>query len=236
MDGWNLRDFKNDLSAFIDLIRDHNVPGDFQNFIDLKDNLDRNGIIDYNLQDMCFFVSSGLESQPTETNHFQVYLDNFLKFKDDWTPENDPLFKYKFEINIHGYKNKRSEGQCYKCSWHLDKHSPSENDKFTHASYHFQFGGKKIKNVDSGNLLLLQNPRIPHPPMDIFLGFHFVIANFYNSKSYTFVREMTSDSVYQQIIKRAQNRLWTPYFDAYGENNSHNDFTRKNVFPLFLEN
>lgn len=236
MDSWGLRDFRNDLSRFLKLIEDYKVPGDFSEFETLKDNLDRNGLIDYNLKNLCFYVSSMAGVLPAEAQHMQVYLDNFLKFKDNYTSDIDPLFRFKLEINIHAYRNRRYEGHCYKSSWHLDQHFPSETDKYTHPSYHFQFGGRKIKSTPTGELVILETPRIPHPPMDIFLGFHFVVANYFSNQDYEFVKLLAGDYDYQKIIKRAQERLWKPYFRAFEENNSHQDFIMKNVFPLYLEN
>ena len=81
---------------------------------------------------------------------------------------------------------------------------------------------------------ILANPRIPHPPMDIFLGFNFIINNFYNRKDYDFVENMSQDYNYQMIIKRAQDRLWQPYFKAFDSANTHNDFTINRVFPLYI--
>ena len=37
-----------------------------------------------------------------------------------------------------------------------------------------------------------------------------------------------------EIIKRAQERLWSPYFKAFDSTNTHQDFTMSNLFPLYI--
>ncbi len=235
MDSWNLRGFRNDLSIFIDLIKTNNVPGEFKDQLDaVMEQINNKDIIDYSLKDLCLYVSSLKGSIPTEVNHYQIYLDIFLKYKDDFIPIVDPLFKYKLEINIHGYPNKSYGGKHFKSSWHLDQHTVSTSDKYTHPSYHFQFGGNKIKTLSSGDLLMLGTPRIPHPPMDIFLGFHFILANYFDNTKHLFVKKLLQNPDYEAIIKRAQERLWTPYFNAYNPTMTHNDFKISNVFPLYI--
>lgn len=235
MDSWNLRTFRNDLSIFIDKIEEHNVPGGFRVALDeVMEELNKKDLVDYNLKDLCLYVSGLKGSLPTEVNHYQIYLSNFLKFKDNFTVNIDPLFKYKLEINVHAYKNKSYTGKCYKCSWHLDQHTVSGGDKYSHPSYHFQYGGNKTKSLSSGDLLMLGTPRIPHPPMDLFLGFHFILANYFDNTKHPFVKNLLNDYEYTEIIKRAQTRLWSPYFGTYDSTVTHNDFIISNVFPLYI--
>ncbi|MCD8440273.1 hypothetical protein [Tenacibaculum finnmarkense] len=235
MDSWNLRVFRNDLSIFIQLIKDYNIPGRYKDELDsVIEQINTKGIIDYKLKDLCLYVSGLKGSLPTGVNHYQIYLNIFLKYKDNFSQSVDPLYRYKFEINIHGYPNKSYTGKYFKSSWHLDQHTVSSSDKYTHPSYHFQFGGNKIKTLSSGDLLMLGTPRIPHPPMDIFLGFHFILANYYDNTKHSFVKELLNDPVYEEILKRAQERLWTPYFKAFEITNTHQDFTMSNIFPLYI--
>lgn len=235
MDSWNLRIFRNDLSIFIERIEQYNVPGGFRDSLDdVIEELNSKDLVDYNLKDLCLYVSGLKGSLPVDVNHYQIYLNNFLKFKDDFTINVDPLFKYKFEINVHAYTNKSYNGNCFKSSWHLDQHTVSSIDKYTHPSYHFQFGGNKVKSLSSGDLLMLGTPRIPHPPMDIFLGFHFILANYFDNTKHPFVKKLLDDYEYTEILKRAQARLWTPYFKAFDSTNTNQDFTVNNLFPLYI--
>ncbi|CAA0199615.1 hypothetical protein [Tenacibaculum maritimum] len=235
MDNWDLRTFRNDLSIFIAKIEEYEIPGEYKDELDsVLEQINTKGIIDYNLKDLCLHVSGLKGSLPVGVNHYQIFLNIFLKFKTNYTINTDPLFKYKLEINIHGHPNKSYSGKYFKSSWHLDQHTVSQTDKYTHPSYHFQFGGNKIKTLSSGDLLMLGTPRIPHPPMDIFLGFHFIMANYFDNSKHSFVKDLLNDPVYETIIKRAQDRLWTPYFNSYDSTVTHNDFKMSNVFPLYI--
>ena len=147
--------------------------------------------------------------------------------------QKDPLHKYVFDISISSYKNKQATKKAFYSSWHHDRHPNTQNVRYTHPTYHFQFGGKKMELIDD-ETSVLSCPRIPHPPMDIFLGFHFILSNFYSNRAFSFVNSLLEDNDYKQIIKRAQERLWTPYFKGFESNNTHNDFTRNNLFPLYI--
>lgn len=235
MDSWDLRKFRNDLSIFSSKIEEYNVPGSFKDALDnVLEELNNKELIDYNLKDFCLFVSGLKCRQPVNVNHYQIFLNIFLKFKDNYTPNVDPLFKYKLEINVHAYSKSDFSGKAYKGSWHLDQHTVSNSDRYSHPAYHFQFGGKKTKSLTSGDILLLGTPRIPHPPMDIFLGFHFILANYFDNSRHSFVKDLLNDYEYETIIKRAQKRLWTPYFKAFDSSNTHQDFTMSNLFPLYI--
>ena len=234
MVSWNLGTFRNDLSIFIKLIEDEEVTGDFSGLKSILDILDSKTLIEYKLENLCFFISGSVAgAKPDNLTYFQIYLDNMLMAKETLDPSLDPLYCYSLDINIHAFKSKSSTAKSYCSSWHLDKHKSGDTTKYTHPTYHFQFGGKKMELIDE-ELSVLSCPRIPHPPMDIFLGFHFILGNFFNNKKYGFVNSLLGNYEYQQIIKRAQERLWTPYFGSYNSSNTHNDFTFKNVFPLYI--
>jgi hypothetical protein len=236
MDNWQLRRFRNDLSEFISLIENHKIPGDFSVLMTILDDLNNKKLIEYKIENLCFYVISKIAgAKPDNLNYFQIYLDIMLMTADELSHETDPLHAYYLDINIQGYASEKNRSKNYHSSWHLDKHKPKDPTKYSHPTYHFQFGGKKMELIDE-ELCVLSSPRIPHPPMDLFLGFHFVLANFYNNKQYDFVNNLLTDPVYQQIIGRAKSRLWKPYFGAFGTSNTHKDFTIKNIFPLYADN
>jgi len=241
MDNWNLRRFRNDLSRFIGLIENHGVLGDFQELNNLLNNLDNNTYVNYNVQNIIFEVDKcfrGKRNAPKEIHYCKVYLDNKLYQSHSTSLEDDPIHEYSLDISIDAYEKKRyanNPKKCYKSCWHLDQEYKAEaSNRLTHPSYHFQFGGKKMVGLDTGMVAVLGSPRIPHPPMDVFLGFHFVLLNFFDKKVFPFVNTLVEDYDYQQIIKRAQARLYRPYFDSYIPNNVHNDFVLEKIFPLYI--
>jgi len=234
MDSWDLRSFRNDLSTFIKLIEDNNVTGDFSKLSILLDNLEEKTLIEYKFENLSFHINGRIAgTQPDDLNYCQILLDNMLMAKEDLIEDIDPLHGYYMDINISVYKSRESTDKAYTSSWHLDRHPNTQNVKYTHPTYHFQFGGKKLELIDE-EMSVLSCPRIPHPPMDVFLGFHFILSNYYNNRQYPFVNSLLHDSDYQQIIKRAQKRLWTPYFKAFDSTNTHQDFTMNKVFPLYI--
>lgn len=235
MDSWNLRNFRNDLSIFKQLLEREFVPVDLVKFEAVIESLNEKDIIEYEAKNLCFHINGRIKGTvPENLNYYQIYLDNMIMAKNDLDSQTDPLYAFNFAIDIHAFQSKKKKDNCFKSSWHLDRHYQDVATKNIHPSYHFHFGGRKIKDIDTGLLTILSSPRIAHPPMDIFLGFHFIILNFFNVKQYRFVDVLLNDYEYQQIIKRAQNRLWKPYFGAFDSRNSHNDFTVPNVFPLYL--
>lgn len=107
-----------------------------------------------------------------------------------------------------------------KASWHFDRHpdkrsdgKPDENPDFDHPLYHLHFGGKEINQgqIEYGEVLLLESPRILHPPMDIVLAVDFVLGNFYSKESGK-VNDLRDNPTYKKLVVKAQNRFWKPYF------------------------
>lgn len=233
MDNWNIRTFRNDLSIFIDLI-DEKITGDFSELGTLLDSLEDKELIEYEFKNLAFHINGRIAgTQPDNLNFCQINLDNMLMAKDNLNNTTDPLYGYYLDINIAVYKSQSSTMKAYNSSWHLDRHPDTTNVKYTHPTYHFQFGGKKMELIDE-DMSVLSCPRIPHPPMDIFLAFHFIISNYYSKRAFPLVTELKETFEYQEIIKRAQERLWTPYFKAFDPSHSHNDFTIQNIFPLYI--
>lgn len=235
MDSWSLRSFRNDLSTFIKLIKDNNVTGDFSKLTTILDNLEEKSLVEYEFENLAFYINGRIAgTQPDDLNYCQILFDNMLMTKEDLREDIDPLYGYNMNINISVYKSKSSTKKAYTSSWHLDRHTNTQNVKYTHPTYHFQFGGKKLELIDE-DMSILSCPRIPHPPMDVFLGFHFILSNYYNNKQYSFVNVLLNEPDYQQIIKRAQKRLWTPYFKAFDSSNTHQDFIMNKLFPLYIQ-
>ena len=123
----------------------------------------------------------------------------------------------KYGIQIITYGKTLADKANYKMSWHLDKHIRSEKGKdgrgkgFIHPEYHFNMGGfalTKENDFNFGNVLLIDTPRIMHPPLDIILSIDFVLKNFYGIR----VKNLTDSNQYKRIILKSKDRLWRPYF------------------------
>ena len=56
MDSWNLRNFRNDLSIFIHLIKNNGLTGDFSDLDALLLEIDCKQLIEYNLKNIIFYI------------------------------------------------------------------------------------------------------------------------------------------------------------------------------------
>ncbi|WP_312080223.1 hypothetical protein [Acinetobacter schindleri] len=171
-------------------------------------------------------------TRPLDVEALNIYID--CSFDIDMTLDvdvYDPIKMYDLQLMIVGDVG----GEEYLNCWHLDKDIPpkeGDSHKNTHPSYHFQAGGNRLEGKNIGQLLQLGAPRLPHPPMDIFLAIHFVINNFFNKNDYPFIENLFNDLDYIDILDRARNRMFVPYFKSFKDNCRHQDFTIGKVFPL----
>ena len=235
MSNWDVYQYSRDLSNFIQLIRDYEVPMEITELANLDNYLQHRGDkFHMAVENVLFNIDKKISGTiPPSVGYFEIFFTHKCEIDHEVDEKiNDPVTLYDFQLHIKGYDDDMKE---YVNWWHLDKNIESDTPKFTHPYYHFQAGGNEIETVYSGDLILLGAPRLPHPPMDLFLGFNFIINNFYSSKDFDFVNKLLADTTYQEIIYRAQKRMWEKYFLAYSDN-SHNHFTRKNVFPLYMSN
>jgi hypothetical protein len=233
MSNWDFYNFSRDLSDFILLLQKYDIPVDISEFSILDSKLQSNQVaLDIELENVPFTVDKKISGTvPIDIGLLQIFFSHKCHI-DSSIDEKimDPIIEFDFQIHIKGYDSSMNE---YVNWWHLDKNIKSSSPKFTHPYYHFQSGGNEIESVNTGDLVLLGSPRIPHPPMDLFLGFHFILNNFYSSKDYLFVDQILEDNTYKAIMMRAQKRMWENYFNAFSSGSSHTDFTLKNIFPLY---
>lgn len=234
MSAWDLRTFRNDLSIFIQLLKVKGVTGDFSQLDAMLIDLGSKNIIEYVIKDLAFYITGSISGTLPPNQHYcQIFLDNMLMVNDPLIQTADPLYGYYLDFNISIYPSASMTKKAFTSSWHLDRHPNAQNVKYTHPLYHFQFGGKKLELIDP-HMSVLSCPRIPHPPMDIFLATHFILSNYFSNKQFPFVNDLLAEYDYQMIIKRAQQRLWQPYFTAFDATNTNTDLVVNKLFPLFL--
>ncbi|KIF44530.1 hypothetical protein M445_26090 [Vibrio owensii 47666-1] len=109
------------------------------------------------------------------------------------------------------YEALNTQGRISRGAWHLDRHDHSGVPSFIHPDYHIHHGGRHIKDNtnDYGELVLLNTPRLLHPPLDIFLAFDFLLTNFYDRRVWASFRANPS---YIALIKNAQEYWWKEYY------------------------
>jgi len=179
----------------------------------------------------CVIDKKPSDTIPVDIETITLYLEHRITLSDLDFKDNDPITDFWLQFEMEGVVG----DDRYSTAWHLDKDIPIQAaaiQKYTHPRYHFQFGGRRIEKIDTGKALFLAAPRLPHPPMDIFLVVHFVIKNFFNAREYVHLYTIFEDFTYQEIIERAQDRFFLPYFSSLKKESDHNHFSLSNLFPL----
>lgn len=116
---------------------------------------------------------------------------------------------YDCNIEIKAIEEK---GEYRKFSWHLDCEE-STNGKFVHPHFHFHAGGKKISDLNTGQLLMLASPRIAYPPMDLPLAINFVIRNFVHRDEMSDQYAILHKDAYKTIVRQSELNILKPYFE-----------------------
>lgn len=144
---------------------------------------------------------------PAHAREVDITIDlNLGGFCDD-SDAHDPLFLLTVDIVAEASASPTRAVSA----WHLDRHpdggSPSPE---AHPIYHFQYGGRRITTrigFDFGHTLLLEPPRVAHPPLDAILAADFVVSNYFPD-SWDQLRRAPE---YVDLVAQAQHRFWRPY-------------------------
>jgi hypothetical protein len=168
----------------------------------------------YDIANLVFQIQAPKGTLPAKTSGFRIELSISMVSRFDGNP--DDQFT-RLEVNLEKYAYS-AEGVELKAAWHFDRHLiDTENDQPNvtediHPLYHFQFGGARMSKVVDrlGASLLLDPPRLMHPPMDGILAVDFVLANYAGAKW----KLLRDDAQYSNLIAPQFERIWKPYFDS----------------------
>lgn len=144
--------------------------------------------------------------------YFSVDLNiDYQKIEED----EDPFEKLEFNIYAYGVNRNNKNRSELVYSLHFDRHIFEEGDnhsKEVHPMYHFQFGGRKLKekNIDMGQALFFDAPRIMHHPMEFILGLDFVLSNFFPDVW----ENLQTEGEYINILKKYQKYFILPYYKS----------------------
>ncbi len=234
---WELWKFVRDLTTFIKLIEKHEISIDKSKLYDLEKKLTGSKKYYVETRDIAIHIYKKIaDTKPPGITKMSIFFSHTCEFNEATDIKlNDPVkANYYFYFQINGYGNNVSKKEYINC-WRLDQDIISAASKYTHPYYHFQAGGRELDYKDTGELILLAAPRLPHPPMDLFLGIHFILNNYMSTKDYPELKKMFDSYEYQEIIKRAQERMWVPYFNSFFAGNTNLDYSFLKVFPLYLQ-
>lgn len=237
MTDWNLTGYYKNLSTLIKRITFHGIPIELKGLSEVQNvlysKISNTNKFEIDAKNITVNLSHAISgTTPNTIRDFVISFDHELVIDDSRDFQlNDLIVEYLFDIQITGYDENANE---YHYAWHLDKNITSSEPKYTHPYYHFQGGGNKLEGRHTGEILLIDFPRIPHPPMDLFLGIHFIINNFVSSKNYPKKIDLMNDFEYQDVIMCSQKLVWDSYFNSFSAGCVNKDFNFKNVFPLYI--
>lgn len=235
MEIWSRRNYVKDVKFLLEIISENGIHGDFtglNNLIETVENSPKD-LVDYRLENFSIYLKGAIAGAKPDEMHFcKIDLENRLALKDTLSDKIDPLFKYTLDLKVSLFKSEQNQKKEYCCTWHLDKEERELAFSYIHPYYHIQFGGKKHEYLDP-EMAVLSSPRIPHPPMDIILAFHFVINNFVDRKRFNYVEEILKDHRYIRILSNSKKRLWESYFNGFAVDYNHDDYKINKLFPLY---
>ena len=226
-------EIKNDLEELVSLIESEE---DFAKLIDTTpiqnaiNSLASSKNCFYDIQNLSFDINKKIKKIHPAVDKVTLIINNKVHYQD--TGGIIYIGDYNLDIVIYGYKNRDKYQYC----WHLDKHITKGNDRYSHPVFHFQAGGKLADiSLNSPDTLYIGMPRVPHPPMDIFLVINFILANFYDKKVYKFVNSLLANERYCQLIKKAQSRIVDPYLKGIFDPKAHNDYNINTIYPTYIQ-
>ncbi|WP_294297447.1 hypothetical protein [uncultured Chryseobacterium sp.] len=235
MEIWSRRNYVKDVKFLLEIISENDIHGDFtglNNLIETVENSPKD-LVDYRLENFSIYLKGAIAGAKPDEMHFcKIDLENRLALKDTLSDKIDPLFKYTLDLKVSLFKSEQNQKKEYCCTWHLDKEERELAFSYIHPYYHIQFGGKKHEYLDP-DMAILSSPRIPHPPMDIILAFHFIINNFVDRKRFNYVDNILIDHRYLRILNNSKKRLWESYFNGFAIDYNHNDYKINKLFPLY---
>lgn len=102
-------------------------------------------------------------------------------------------------------------------AWHFDFHAIQGNETFTHPMFHCQNGGRNLrespneanKDIETGDVLLIESPRLVHPPLDPVLAVEFVFGNFLGSAD---LQELHKNREFKSALSHSMESIWRPYY------------------------
>tara|TARA_R110001583_G_scaffold139828_4_gene292020 strand:+ start:4011 stop:4748 length:738 start_codon:yes stop_codon:yes gene_type:complete len=240
---WNNTNIATDLKNYVRIIKKYDVHSLFNVdcLLEVADKLPDVAHCEIDDIEIEFYNRQPIAKTLPKIKTFKISLISSLtSIPDIDVTKRDPIDDCSFDLVITGFCSLEDNKEYINC-WHLDKDirkdengKPNKEAKYTHPLYHFQFGGNHLSDIKSeGSILLMGAPRIPHPPMDIFLAIHFVLNNYFNKKeaNYACLKELYNDDDYQAILERAKKRMWYPYFKGLSLSDNE-ELNLANLFPL----
>ncbi|GGD45622.1 hypothetical protein GCM10012288_19920 [Malaciobacter pacificus] len=181
-------------------------------------------------------------SHKKSASNLELFLDMDIE-GDNQGLENglDPFKKFSLNIVIKG-KNKNNSSSKLLYAVHFDKHNVSQGGHQAHPVYHFQFGGNRLTedennkttNLDFGQALFLDAPRVMHHPMELILVLDFILSNFFPE----IWNKIKNIKRYKKILIKYQKDFILPYFKSVVNHleNTTSSWNAKDIYPQLVGN
>lgn len=183
---------------------------DSEKWIDVQDNT----LWEYQVKDMQIYLrdlSKIRHLKPEKIEYLNVSLTVICKASCiEWLKEEsqlNPFEESSVKVKIYGDK----EGSNFQTGFHFDLCRIQElTSEEIHPSYHVQFSPDSNSNdeFNHGNIILIDTPRIVHPPLDLILGFDYILSNFAPQVH----KQLLEDGTYNNLVRTYQKKIWFPYF------------------------
>ncbi len=181
----------------------------------------------YKIDKIVFKLNSDIPKKklPISASDLKLIISIEVSGDTNKVEEIDPFQTLAFNFTIKGdfICDKTDTVKKALTTFHLDRHIYNNDDNEPiepHPFYHLQFGGKNLIDeyggkIDTGELLVLETPRIAHHPMETILGLDYLISNFYPK-----VRKglMNGNQEYRRLIQKYQEKIIKPYFLSISSN------------------
>lgn len=248
MDKAYILDMASDLENLAELLNSEGI--NTSKLYIVSGQLRQNHTFKYNIDPFKIEINNN-EKFPKKLSHqksatdLELYFD--MKIDCDcggFVTNKDPFREFSFNIIVKG-KNKHNSSSKLLYAIHLDRHNLEEEKEGNtphqaHPVYHFQFGGNRLNedehamptNLDHGQALFLDAPRIMHHPMELILGIDFILSNFFPA-IWNKIKNITT---YRKILKKYQKDFILPYFKSVVEHfeGSSNPWASKDIYPQLI--
>ncbi|MDT0676995.1 hypothetical protein [Autumnicola musiva] len=171
----------------------------------------------YDIEGLTLYLpTTGRHIHPNTITSLEITIDTkILCDHQIWNTFSDPFIQMNFRTVVRGID---STGN-YSFGFHIDRHDESIETDEIHPIYHIQYLPRTDPSSQSGQVLLMDTPRMMHMPVDIILGVDLVLANF----SPEIWHKMRDESEYHTIFKKYQESFWRPYIHTFANNWAFNN-------------
>lgn len=104
-------------------------------------------------------------------------------------------------------------------AWHFDFHSTLGDETFAHPMFHCQNGGRNLRTspndssnpIETGEIFLVESPRIAHPPLDPVLAIDFVVGHFLGNSD---LNKLHNTREFRHALQTSMKAVWKPYYQT----------------------